>query len=160
MVNPKPRWNILLVTGSFLLFLFSCTTVDLYEKTVALPGHQWKSSFKPSFTFTIKDTNSLYQIFLILRHNEKYNYSNIYVNLYARLPGQDSVLKIQQDLLLASPEKGWLASGMDDIYEHRLKLGEPQTLKAGTYTFILEQIMREDPLLNVMNAGLRVEKEP
>ncbi len=127
---------------------------------MAIPGHQWKSSFKPSFTFTIKDTNSLYQIFLILRHNEKYNYSNIYVNLYARLPGQDSALKIQQDLLLASPEKGWLASGMDDIYEHRLKLGEPQTLKAGTYTFILEQIMREDPLLNVMNAGLRVEKEP
>ena len=160
MVNPKPRWKLLVATSSFLLFLFSCTTVDLYEKTVAIPGHQWKSSFKPSFTFTIKDTNSLYQIFLILRHNEKYNFSNIYVNLYASVPGQDSALKIQQDLLLASPEKGWLASGMDDIYEHRLKLGEPQTLNAGTYTFILEQIMREDPLLNVMNAGLRVEKEP
>jgi hypothetical protein len=47
---------------------------------------------------------------------------------------------------------------MDDIYEHRVKLGDPQLLVAGTYTFTLEQIMREDPLEHVMNAGLRIEK--
>lgn len=136
----------------------SCTTVDLFEKTVAIPGHRWESSFKPSFTFTIKDTTSPYQVWLVLRHNEKYNFNNIYVNLYAQLPGQDTAIKIQRDLRLANNEGGWEASGMDDIYEHRVKLGDPQTLKAGTYTFTLEQIMREDPLEHVMNAGLRIEK--
>jgi hypothetical protein len=30
--------------------------------------------------------------------------------------------------------------------------------KKGDYTFTLEQIMREDPLKNVLNAGLRIEK--
>lgn len=136
----------------------SCTTVDLFEKTVAIPGHRWESSFKPSFTFTIKDTTSPYQVWLVLRHNEKYNFNNIYVNLYAQLPGQDTAIKIQRDLRLANNEGGWEASGMDDIYEHRVKLGDPQTLQAGTYTFTLEQIMREDPLEHVMNAGLRIEK--
>jgi gliding motility-associated lipoprotein GldH len=141
------------------LCLFSCTHVDLYEKTVPMPGHKWSSSFKPSFTFDIKDTTSLYQVFLVLRHNEKYNFNNIYVNLRASLPGQDTALTIQRDLVLATNEKGWLAQGMDDIYEHRIELGEPQPLKAGTYTFILEQVMREDPLLNVLDAGLRIEKK-
>lgn len=140
------------------LFLNSCTTIDLYEKEVTIPGHKWKSSFKPSFTFAIKDTTVPYQIFLVLRHTEKYNYTNIYVNLYIQPPGNDSIQKIQRELLLAN-NNGWLGNGMDDIYEHRILLGEKQTLKAGTYTFTLEQIMREDPLENVLNVGLRIEKK-
>ena len=74
-------------------------------------------------------------------------------------PGQDTAQKIQQDLVLATNEKGWLASGMDDIYEHRIQLGPDQSLRAGNYTFTIEQIMREDPLENVLNVGLRIEKK-
>ena len=139
--------------------LCSCTTIDLYEKAVTIPKHQWSSSFKPSFDFTIKDTSAPYRLFLILRHNEKYNFNNIFVNVYVKGPGQDSVQKIQQDLVLATNEKGWLASAMDDIYEHRIQLGTEQSLKAGNYTFTIEQIMREDPLENVLNVGLRIEKK-
>ena len=141
------------------LCLVSCTTIDLYEKSVAIPGHSWKNDFKPSFTFTIKDTISPYQLFLILRHNDKYNYNNIYINLSAKLPGSDSVRKIRKDLTLATDEKGWLGDGMDDIYEHRIPLGDPELLKAGNYTFSVEQVMRENPLKNVLNVGLRIEKK-
>lgn len=137
----------------------SCNTVDLYEKSVTIPGHQWERSFKPHFDFTITDSSSLYQLFFILRHNEKYNFNNIYVNVYVKGPGQDSVMKIQKDLVLATNEKGWLATGMDDIYEHRIALAPEQSLKEGTYSFTIEQIMREDPLKNVLNAGLRIEKK-
>jgi gliding motility-associated lipoprotein GldH len=149
----------LLVAFSSQLIASSCTTIDLYEKTVTIPGQAWENSFRPSFDFTIKDTASLYQLFLVLRHTEKYNYTNIYINLYVKPPGQDSAIKFQRDLTLATNEKGWQATGMDDVYEHRIKLGDPQTLKAGDYKFTLEQIMRENPLQNVLNAGIRVEKE-
>jgi gliding motility-associated lipoprotein GldH len=149
---------ILYLVPCALLFV-SCTTIDLYEKSVSIPGHAWKSSFKPSFDFTIKDTASSYQLFLILRHNDKYNFNNIYINLYAKLPGSDSARIIRRDLTLATNEKGWLGTGMDDIYEHRIKLGDPERLKAGNYTFTVEQIMREDPLNNVFNVGLRIEKK-
>jgi hypothetical protein len=67
------------------------------------------------------------------------------------------------ELPLANNEKGWLGSAMDDLYEHRVALTlDPQKFnfkKAGTYSFILEQVMREDPLLNVLNAGIRLEKK-
>ena len=141
------------------LFLVSCTTIDLYEKSVAIPGHSWKNDFRPSFTFTIKDTTSPYELFLILRHNDQYNYNNIYINLSAKLPGSDSVRKIRRDLTLATDEKGWLGDGMDDIYEHRIQLGDPEPLKAGNYIFTVEQVMRENPLKNVLNVGLRIEKK-
>ena len=144
-------------------FISSCTTIDLYEKSVSIPGHSWKNSFKPSFTFTIKDTSSPYQLFFLLRHNDKYSFNNIYINLITRQPGQDSTQTGRYDLRLATDNEGWLGSGMDDIYEHRIPLtatgGQFYFRKPGEYTFSIEQIMRENSLNNVMDVGLRIEKK-
>jgi len=139
------------------LCLATCTTVDLYEKTVPIPDHEWKSSYKPEFNFTIKDTTTLYQAFFVIRHTEKYNFKNIWVNYYFQPPA-DTMHKETREFQLATNE-GWLGTGLDDIYEHRIKLAEPGRLKAGNYKFILENIMREDPLKEVLNVGIRIEKQ-
>ena len=143
---------------SSLVFIASCTTIDLYEKNVSVPGHKWSSSFKPEFSFTLTDSTAAYEVFFVLRHTEKYNFNNIWINIYSQPPG-DTVHKVRYELPLATNEKGWLGTGMDDIYEHHIKLTDAETLKAGTYKFSVEQIMREDPLENVLNVGLRVEKK-
>ena len=156
----KPLKIIFLLSFTCFLCFFSCTTVDVYERSLPVPGHAWYNSFRPTFDFTIKDTSSPYQSFLILRHNEKYHFSNIYVNISIEKPGQDSVQKFQLDLPLAGKDGKWLATGMDDIYEHRIGLFErPQYFKAGHYKFTVEQIMRENPLQNVYDVGIRVEKQ-
>jgi gliding motility-associated lipoprotein GldH len=53
---------------------------------------------------------------------------------------------------------------MDDIFEHRiaftLDVQRFSFSKSGDYTFSLEQIMRDDPLDNIMNVGIRIEKKP
>lgn len=148
---------------SLLLSITSCSTNDMYEKTVTLSHHEWNNVYKPSFTFNIKDTAAAYDIFFIIRHTDRYNYNNIYINLITKQPGADSTQKARYDLTLATDAEGWRGTGMDDIYEHRIRL-TPANLefhfrKAGTYTFQLEQIMRENPLKNVLNVGLRVEKK-
>jgi gliding motility-associated lipoprotein GldH len=152
---------LLLVASMFTLA--SCDTIDLYEKTVAIPKHQWSSSFRPEFTFEIKDTSVPYQVYIILRHTDRYNYNNIWVNLVTKAPA-DTIQKVQYELPLASKEKGWLGSAMDDIYEHRVAI-TPQNQKLyfrkpGVYTFTLEHTMREDPLQQVLDVGLRIEKQP
>ena len=153
------------------LQLISCTTIDLYEKVVPVPKHQWQSAFKPQFTFTIRDTTVPYQAFVILRHTNQYKYNNIWVNLLANAP-TDTVQKLSLELPLAN-KQGWLGSGMDDVFEHRVRIGgEIVKLgfvkmsadgfyfsQPGNYTFTLEQIMRDDPLMHVMNVGLRLEKK-
>ena len=153
----KPLKICLFFLVPCVLFLASCTTIDLYEKNVTIPGFKWKSSYKPEFTFVISDTTVPYQLFLVLRHTEQYNYNNIWINLYSQPPA-DTLHKASFELQLATNEK-WLGTGMDDIYEHRIKLTDPQYLKAGVYHFMVGQIMREDPLENVMNVGIRVEKK-
>ena len=162
IVRKTPNSNLRISNCIFILvfifFLSSCTTIDLYEKNVTIPKHSWSSSYKPQFTFTIADTSATYQLFLVVRHTEKYNFNNIWINLYSQPPG-DTIHKAKYELPLATNDKGWLGTGMDDIYEHRIPLTDPQLLKAGNYKFVLEQIMREDPLENVLNIGLRVEKK-
>jgi gliding motility-associated lipoprotein GldH len=142
--------------------LAACTTSDLYEKTVTIPRQEWKTANKPVFTFTIRDTAAAYQLFITFRHNDRYHFNNIWVNLYTLSPDKKQG-KAQYELPLAANDKGWLATGMDDIYEHRIALTplnqDFRFERAGTYTFTLEQIMREDPLLNVLNVGLRIEKK-
>jgi gliding motility-associated lipoprotein GldH len=161
----KSLSRIALLLLPALLLQSACTTADLFEKTVTIPGHSWKSDFKPSFTFTIKDTTAGYQFFLVLRHNDKYAFNNIWLNLTVKTPGSAAVKSIRLSKTLATDEKGWLAAGMDDIYEHLLELNQELTdndisfRKPGEYTFTIEQVMREDPLRNVLNAGLRIEKK-
>jgi gliding motility-associated lipoprotein GldH len=143
----------------FICLICACGTIDVFEKNVSIPNHEWSNTYKPEIEFEITDTVSLYNIYVVLRHTDAYRYKNIWMNIYAQVPG-DTVRKQRLDLLLATDDKGWLGSGMDDIYEHRIRITEtPQRLtKPGLYRFRLEQIMREEPLQFVMNVGIRVEK--
>lgn len=145
------------------VLLLACQNIDLYEKSVTIPGHSWENSFRPSFSFQIKDTSVPYKLYIVLRHTDKYNYNNLFVNISTQQPGQDSTRSGRYDLTLATNEKGWLGSGMDDIYEHRILLTpagqEFYFKKTGNYIFTIEQIMRENPLKHVMNVGLRLEKK-
>lgn len=143
--------------------LFSaCTHIDLYERAVPVPAHQWQSRFKPSFAFNVTDTAAAYQLYFIVRHTNQYRYNNIWVNLYAKGPS-DTAKKFTLELPLAN-KQGWLGAGMGDVFEHRIAFAlDPSTFRfgrAGEYTFTLEQIMRDDPLPAVMSVGLRLEKKP
>jgi gliding motility-associated lipoprotein GldH len=146
----------------FCCLFVSCNKIDLYEKAVAIPGQEWKSSFKPTFKFDITDTNATYQVYIVLRHTDKYSYNNLWINLYTVTPDKQQS-RAQYELPLANNNKGWLATAIDDVYEHRIALTPMNEgilfRKAGTYSFTLEHIMREDPLKYMLNIGLRVEKK-
>ena len=137
-------------------FLTSCNTLDVYEKTAAFSSHEWKSAQILPFTFTIADTSAPYNFYVVIRHEDSYRYKNIWLNIQVKDP--DSTYTIKREFPLADNTK-WLGTGMDDIIEHRITFNTlPIHLKKGNYTFSLQQIMREDPLQHVLNAGIRVEK--
>ena len=143
-----------------LIFFSSCNlTTGVFEKNITIPKQQWESSFRPEISFAINDTVSLYDVYVVLRHTDAYNYNNIWIKATVQQPGEASGKSQQYDLTLATNDKGWLGSAMDDIYEHRVLI-QPQTkfIKPGEYHFTVEQLMREDPLKHVLNVGIRVEK--
>lgn len=157
--NKRALFFVVVFCNSLLLFN-ACKTVDVFEKNTAIPATGWDRSFKPAVDFVITDTAAYYNIFVTLRHTYAYKYNNIWLNLQYVLPG-DSLKQQKLDILLADNQKGeWLGTGMDDIFEVR-RLITPQPFrfkKAGNCNFVVEQIMRDNPLKNIMNVGVRVEK--
>lgn len=155
-----------LYLGLFLLLNtgnFSCTPLNLYERTVAIPAHRWESSFTPQFTFLIKDTTARYDLSITLRHRDLYHFNNIWLEITLFSPdGKQYNFKTEKQL--GTNQSGWLGTGMDDIYEHRISLQKEllenavSLRKQGKYIVVIKQIMREDPLEQVMNVGLRIEK--
>lgn len=142
-----------------ILCCISCfPSVGVFEKNVTIPEQKWESNFNPAISFDIEDTAGLYNIYLVLRHSDAYNFNNIWIKGTVQQPGDTATHSAQYDLPLATNNK-WLGSAMDDIYENRILLqAQTKFKKPGTYHFTISQVMREDPLLHVLNVGLRVEK--
>jgi len=150
----------------FKLFIFislvsvsACRQMDVFEKNTVIPGHSWDRSFGASGNFTISDTVSAYNIYIVLRHTDAYLYNNIWLNIGLQSPG-DSMFFQKIDLSLGSDATGWEGTGMNDIWEVRKILNsQPRRfIKAGDYKFVIHQVMRDNPLRGIMSAGLRVEK--
>ena len=137
----------------------SCIKIDLFEKQSQIPSQQWYYNNVPQFTFNIEDTSSLYNVYIVLRHTDLYEYNNIWLRVGSTAPS-DTIHYQNINLKLASDSKGWEGVGMDDIFEVR-KIISPGPLsfnKPGDYSFSVAQIMRENPLNYILNVGIRVEK--
>jgi len=148
--------QIILVISAVCLVATACTTLDVYEKSHFFNDHTWKSSDKQSFMFDIKDTTSLYNLYVVLRHEDAYRYKNIWLDIH--MQSADTSLTFKREFTLAD-NTHWLGNAMEDIIEHRIGFNTtPLHLKKGTYTFTIQQVMREDPLQYILNAGIRVEK--
>ena len=150
--------KLLLILLSSLLFI-SCAKIGVVEKTLPIPSQSWSYDNKASFTFEITDTTSAYNVYIILRHTDAYNYNNIWLAVGMQAPG-DTIHSQNISLELGSDAQGWHGQSMDDIFEVRKSIipGPIPFKKTGTYTFTLAQIMRENPLKHILNVGIRVEK--
>jgi gliding motility-associated lipoprotein GldH len=149
----------LLILTAVIIFCGCNWTTGVFEKNQDFTSHEWGSSVRPDIAFEISDTISSYNIYIVVRHTDAYHFNNMYVRATVKEPGDNEGRTGDYDLQLATKGKGWIGTAMDDIYEARLLI-QPKTRfrKAGTYHIILEQLMREDPLKNVLSAGMRVEK--
>ena len=139
--------------------MLSCKQVAVYEKNTSIPHYKWQQNFAANGTFNIKDTLSAYNIYIVIRHTDAYKYNNIWLNVGLQSPG-DTMFFQNINLSLANDPSGWEGTGMNDIWELRKLInGQPRRfIKNGEYKFSITHIMRDNPLPDIMSAGLRVQK--
>ncbi|GBL34610.1 hypothetical protein EMGBS15_02050 [Filimonas sp.] len=144
------------------LFMQSCMHSDIFEKNTAIPSNQWKANYQPEYIFDISDTNATYTMDLTMRHTDAYPYANLWLNVKTFAPGEKQPITVKVEIPLAQPDGKWLGRGMNEIWEHRMPLtrnGESIRFpKKGAYKIRLEQIMRVNPLPEVMSVGIRITK--
>ena len=149
-----------------IAFIISCTFAGClpapwYQKEDAIPQNAWAYNFKPTFTFDITDSAITYQPYFIIRHTQAYPYSNLWILVHIQTPHDTVTKNARINIPLAETDGKWLGRGMGEIFEQRLKISFGDSIKfnrKGTYKISMEQNMRINPLPEIMNVGLRMEK--
>lgn len=100
-------------------------------------------------------------MYFIIRHTEAYPYSNIWLWVSLKQPGDTSFQRMRIEVPLATPSGQWAGRGMGELWEQRMSIRtDAQKLftRKGDYEIYMEQDMRTEKLPEVLNVGLRIEK--
>ncbi len=147
-----------------LLLLASCRPSPQYQDHYNIPGTAWDAAYKPEFHFSVTDTAAAYQLFLLIRHTDVYPFSNIWINVDSKGPGDSSWSKARVEVPLTAPSGQWLGRGAGELWEQQVPITTPARPaffpRKGDYTVRLTHEMRRNPLPEVLTVGLRLEKLP
>lgn len=150
---------ILYVCGGMIVFLVSCTNNAVYEKNESIPDRAWHYENRPRFDVNIDDHTAKYNVYINLRHSNEYNFSNIFILLHEK-GNKLTDTAYRKEIPLAELDGRWLGNSAGSLYEVQYLAKENFTFPdTGTYTFSIEQNMRENPLSDVVDVGIKVVKQ-
>lgn len=155
LIRIDPRKIIVFI--AIIFCAISCEKNRVYEKNISIEKYSWDSKVIPSYTVEIRDTSLLYNIYVNIRHADLYPFQNIWLQVSTQFPDGTKASR-RVEIMLANDEGKWFGEGLGDIWDFRSLIQENAFFnQPGTYTFTIEQNMRQDPLPGIMAVGLRVE---
>ncbi len=154
----------------FILFIIifsivSCDSARVYDEYISLPNNSWSKENTVKFSFPIQDSINKKNLFINLRNNKDYQYSNLFLITEMGFPdGQVIVDTLEYDM--ADVTGKFLGKGFTDIKENKLFYKENITFPTtGEYTFKVRQAMRKngnmkgiEELEGITHVGFRIEK--
>ncbi|CAI8380044.1 MAG: Gliding motility lipoprotein GldH [Polaribacter sejongensis] len=139
--------NFSIVLGALFL-MFSCTDKTGFNtyKSVATEG--WKANEKVMFEFDVKDTISPKNLFINIRNNSEYAYSNLYIITELIFPNETTIIDTLQ-YEMADEMGRFLGNGLTEIKENKLFYKENKTfLIPGKHLFNVRHAMRKNGDVN------------
>ena len=133
---------------SKLMFLFfgfilaSCGESATFDEYVAI-GHSWDESTEVQFSFEAPDTTSHFNMFIQLRNNRKYPFSNIFLIVKTEAPDQTTIIDTLE-YAMTKPDGTFLGTGFSDLKENKLFFREKVRFdQAGTYQIGIRHAVRK-----------------
>jgi gliding motility-associated lipoprotein GldH len=152
----KPLQFSILVLVVFILN--ACNSNVVFSKYHTFKDDEWKASEKAEFDLEIKDTKTLNNVSLMIRHADAYPFNNIFLFVTTTYP-DGKITKDTMEVILANQKGEWLGNGAGDIFDFKVPIKKNVMFPlAGKYHFAFEQGMRVDPLPLVMDFGFEIEK--
>lgn len=140
------------------ILMVGCDSSVVYQENLKIKNASWDQKQKALFEFDIEETADNYELFMNFRHGGEYPYQNIYLFTTTVSPS-GLTAKDTAQMLLADNKGRWLGKGIGDIFDYQFKFkGGKIFPEKGTYTFQLEQAMREEALDNVTDIGITVKR--
>jgi gliding motility-associated lipoprotein GldH len=145
---------------AILLSSVGCTTDPkaVIDQNTPVINRNWSYLERFGYDVKIDDERSLYNLYMNLRVTADYKYSNLFVLISQTGPNKKRIVK-RYELKLANKYGEWLGAGSGNLYSYQVSFLTDYKFPAkGVYRFEIEQNMRDNPLRDVNDVGLRVEK--
>ena len=124
--------------------VFSCSENVVKTEYKATQGGQWDKENVMKFTFSGMDTIQKYNIFINIRNDASYPYSNLFLIAELSFPNGETV-KDTLEYEMALPDGQWLGKGNGSLKESKLWYKVNIVFpSSGVYTLQLSQAMRKN----------------
>ena len=155
----------LLLIGLTLLLGLSCTEELAFFEYQSTNNGKWAKDQPMEFSFSDLDATQGYNMYITLRNDEQYPYSNLF--LIAEMTGPDGTS--ERDTLeyeMADASGNWMGTGYGSVKENKLWYRENIVFPdSGVYTVTVSHAMRKNgsvegilELPGVLDVGLQIEK--
>jgi len=155
--------NFLLLPIVFLIV--SCNSNLVWTKYQSTDKGVWNKENSIKFEFSEMDTIQPYNLFINIRNDENYPYSNLF--LIAALNSPDGkTIKDTLEYEMAKPNGEWLGKGYSGVKENKLWYKENIVFNSkDVYTIEITHAMRKNGKVNgvislegITDVGLQIEK--
>ena len=131
-----------------LFLMFSCTDTTDFNQYKSIGTKGWKANENVLFEFDVKDTISPKNLFINIRNNSEYGYSNLFVITELVFPNEIVVVDTLQ-YEMADETGKFLGTGFTEIKENKLFYKEKKAFPiSGKYMFNVRHAMRKNGDVN------------
>jgi len=149
----------------FIILIHACSTHIEHSEYTNLNNGIWKINDTLRFSFSNTDTLENRSIFINVRNDNSYEFSNLFLITEMEAPNGETVLDTLE-YEMASPDGAWLGKGAGSIKESKLWFRENIVFSdSGVYNFKISHAMRKNgnvsgikELNGITDVGLQIEK--
>jgi len=154
-------YGLLLICGSLLL---GCGKGPVYSEFQALENGIWRIDDVREFKISDLQADKPYQIYINIRNDNTYPYSNLYLISELEYPNGETYIDTLE-YAMAEADGTWLGQGYGSIKENKLWYKENINFPVtGVYTIRIEQAMRKNgnvdgisELSGITDVGVEIE---
>ena len=153
--------------GAFLLvvFMVSCDRQTVKSEYSPTQNGSWSKDSVMAFSFKELDTLQKYNVFINVRNDGTYPYSNLFLIAELKFPNGD-VVRDTLEYEMAKPDGQWLGTGYGSLKENKLWYKENVVFPtSGVYTLEISHAMRKNgqvdgivELEGITDVGYLIEK--
>ena len=158
----------MILKSKYIVILFAAMTFVSCDKNHVFDdfhsvGNAWHRDSIVTYNLPKLDTTKTYDLFVNLRTNNKYPFSNLF--LIVALEQPDGMTKVDTlEYQMADADGSMLGNGFSDIKESKLYYKEKMKFGQGKYKVLIKQAVREtgkvdglQELPGITEVGFRIE---
>lgn len=139
------------------LLFASCDKNLVFEQNTDITNNAWYYKDKLTYKVSVENTASAYNLYINARINNEFKYSNVFFVLTQTNPDKTTETH-KCEITLAGENGELLGKGIGNVFFYQKPVKENFYFKEpGIYQFDLEQNMRDDTLMHILSAGIRLE---